>query len=1257
MKPSLKPHRRLALLALASAWFMSCGPSQPPPVRIVVTLPEAAAAAALRQDASLAPAGLTAAAQPTAADVTRIDLRILDTASGRLLFGNLTFVQQADKSWTLTLPFLPRDRQLSFEAHAYDKDANDLFDGTTTVRLTQDHQTVAISLAPYDDGATYTIPRITRVAVPTAVGSGSDSAITVSVTATAGETLDYQITAAPGGGQFNPPAGSLTLSTPSNDFIFQYQAPSVAQDTDFTHTLLVRNSRGNAVQTTIVVHVLPQGAGTKNTQIRIRFSPIITQALGQRLPGTSNVQWEATATTPNDSQALTYHWSFTPTGSDTPAPDFIDTGRVSTLINYTTAAQGLITLTVADPAAGTTTLHLDLKPGEFPDAPVQPQTDTPLVQLAAGSGHTCAIEPLQGSGNTQTGGAIHCWGKNAYGQLGYGHKTPIGDDEAPYLAGTLPGLEPATQLVSGADHTCSLLNNGQVVCWGRNDDGQLGYHTTQPLGDDEPLAPLGYVAVGANVLKLAAGASHTCALLENHQVRCWGRNDNGQLGLGHKLPIGDDEYPYEAPTVNLGSDLATDLVAGDAHTCALLQGGRVRCWGQNNAGQLGLGNTTSTTQPATQTSGDINLGGVAVQLTAGKAHTCALLANGAVRCWGRNESGQLGYSSNAAVGDNETPAAAGDVNLGGLAFQVVAGGSHTCALLSTGDVKCWGKNDEGQLGYGNTTSLNAPGAAVDLGGPALRLAAGEAHTCAIHQSGYAWCWGRNGDGQLGYGDKGPLGDDEAPGAGGPLGVFPSWWSNNCHRGDFPNNTWNTCVYDGQNLNHYAGPASSTSIDNDWGTGGPLGRSDNFSIVSRGTFCFPTGDYYFFIDSDDGARLWLDGQLLVDTWTATPPVQAHSDLTHLTGCHALEARHFESTGNATFQVWWAPQCSASGPSSAQSVCAYDPGIQSPTGLTGDVYSLTSVPTQFPALTGTPAESIHPYQLDVTNRAGTNKFPGVQGSYTNYAIRLRGSFLITTPGRYQFRLNSDDGALLYIDGRQAVNNDGQHTAQSRTGAMWLAAGSHTAQIDYFQTTPANLALELYWTPPGGTEAYWSFGYPVSCAAILAATPSIASGVYTIDPDGASSNAPISVYCDMVNDGGGWTRVVNIKGNSFFHADQPAAVGDVSIASAAAKLSDADINRLNTVGYFRYNCGSGYNVFVRNTANKWTSSRVNAFSWSIDRSRSGTNFSCAANRSGYVFSDWSACPTGHSDYAASAGPSEGNGCYWQNEGWNRDGNLWVK
>jgi alpha-tubulin suppressor-like RCC1 family protein len=175
----------------------------------------------------------------------------------------------------------------------------------------------------------------------------------------------------------------------------------------------------------------------------------------------------------------------------------------------------------------------------------------------------------------------------------------------------------------------------------------------------------GDVHVGGSVIQLAAGGSHTCALLDTGTVRCWGDAAYGQLGYGNTRNIGDNETPASAGDVHVGG-FVVKVVAGELHTCALLDTGAVRCWGYSEFGQLGYGNTIQIGDDEPPASaGNISVGGSVVQFAAGGSHTCALLDTGAVRCWGSARSGQLGYGNRISIGDTETPASADDVDIGG----------------------------------------------------------------------------------------------------------------------------------------------------------------------------------------------------------------------------------------------------------------------------------------------------------------------------------------------------------------------------------------------------------------------------------------------------------------------------------------------------------------------------------------------------------------------------------------------------------------
>lgn len=378
--------------------------------------------------------------------------------------------------------------------------------------------------------------------------------------------------------------------------------------------------------------------------------------------------------------------------------------------------------------------------------------------LTTGESHTCALLDT---------GAMRCWGRADWGQLGYGSALPIGDNEFPDVAGDVPVGSLAAGISAGRWHTCALLGTGSLRCWGNGDWGQLGYGNRIAIGDDELPDTVGDVPLGGSAVTISAGQWHTCAVLDTGAVRCWGINYAGQLGYGNTIDVGDDEFPDAVGDVPLGGT-AVAITAGYEHTCALLDTGAVRCWGYNGFGQLGYGHTSTIGDDEPPDAvGEVALGGTAVSVTAGNLHTCALLDTGAVRCWGAANDGQLGYGNTTHIGDDELPGSAGDVSLGGLAVAVSAGSKHTCAVLDTGAVRCWGLNENGQLGYGNTGSIGdnelpSDAGDVSVGGVAVAVAVGDLHTCVLLETGAIRCWGGNDRGQLGYGNNENIGDDEIP---------------------------------------------------------------------------------------------------------------------------------------------------------------------------------------------------------------------------------------------------------------------------------------------------------------------------------------------------------------------------------------------------------------------------------------------------------------------------------------------------------------
>jgi hypothetical protein len=260
---------------------------------------------------------------------------------------------------------------------------------------------------------------------------------------------------------------------------------------------------------------------------------------------------------------------------------------------------------------------------------------------------------------------------------------------------------------------------------------------------------------GATATQVAAGAAHTCALLTGGSIDCWGENQYGQLGDGTSTGPETCFWMSDAscsrhPVMVSGIRNATQIAAGDAHTCALLTGGSVDCWGLNEDGELGDGTTTNSDVP-------VAVGGVsnATQIAAGGDHTCALLTGGSVDCWGWNANGELGdgtHTGPSTCGPLSLACSTTPVAVSGMsnATQIAAGGDHTCALLTGASVDCWGLNDFGQLGDGTTTNSDVP---VPMSGMsnATQVAGGYGHTCALLTGGSIDCSGWNGSGQLGDG--------------------------------------------------------------------------------------------------------------------------------------------------------------------------------------------------------------------------------------------------------------------------------------------------------------------------------------------------------------------------------------------------------------------------------------------------------------------------------------------------------------------------
>ncbi|MDB2569456.1 putative Ig domain-containing protein, partial [Candidatus Poseidonia alphae] len=250
--------------------------------------------------------------------------------------------------------------------------------------------------------------------------------------------------------------------------------------------------------------------------------------------------------------------------------------------------------------------------------------------------------------------------------------------------------------------------------------------------------------------QVAAGFQHTCAILDNGSVMCWGENQYGQLGDGG---TGDKHIPV---WVDLGTDrTAVAITAGYRHTCAILDNGSVSCWGRGNFGQLGNGGTSQQNSPTLTSS--LGTGRTAVAISAGDIHTCAILDNGSASCWGAGSRGRLG---NGGSSQQNSPTLTSSLGTGRTAVAISGGAKHTCAILDSGSVSCWGIGEDGQLGDGGTSDQNSPTLTSSLGTgrTAVALENGHAHACAILDDASMKCWGNDNNEQLGNGATVSTGD-------------------------------------------------------------------------------------------------------------------------------------------------------------------------------------------------------------------------------------------------------------------------------------------------------------------------------------------------------------------------------------------------------------------------------------------------------------------------------------------------------------------
>ena len=398
-----------------------------------------------------------------------------------------------------------------------------------------------------------------------------------------------------------------------------------------------------------------------------------------------------------------------------------------------------------------------------------------VILIDSGAFQTCALFD---------NGQVKCWGSGGLGQpdvISIGGLPGQMGDNLPFI--DLGTGTSALHIAAGGRHTCALLDTYQVKCWGNGLNGQLGYGAVETrgqfaddMGDSLPVVDLGS---GLSALQVVTGFEHTCVLLNNSKVKCWGKGTNGQLGYGDTLDRGDSPLRVgdNLPFVDLGTDEEViQLSAGKTHNCALLKNTKVKCWGDSSFGQLGNGDRESRGDEFGEMGTNLSFvdfgdNASIASITTGPSLTCGIFTNGLVKCFGSGFRGALGTGEEQDVGavpgqmGNLLPFVDFGENL--TALDVTAGTFFTCVLVDDERVKCFGRGDLGSLGYGDVQSRgDDPGEMgdvlpfVDLGlnVSVEQISSGNTHTCARLSNRKVKCWGDASSGQLGYGNEDNLGD-------------------------------------------------------------------------------------------------------------------------------------------------------------------------------------------------------------------------------------------------------------------------------------------------------------------------------------------------------------------------------------------------------------------------------------------------------------------------------------------------------------------
>jgi alpha-tubulin suppressor-like RCC1 family protein len=338
------------------------------------------------------------------------------------------------------------------------------------------------------------------------------------------------------------------------------------------------------------------------------------------------------------------------------------------------------------------------------------------ISISSGLTHTCGID------TTQSAGTLKCWGNNYYGQLGDGSQT------ARLIPSAIDVGTVYTQVSVGSDHTCAITWSNILKCWGRNNFGQLGVGTS--VDSALPVT----VDAGTSYVAVSTGGNTSCAIASGGQLKCWGYNGYGSIGdnttANRTIPI----------AVNVGTLYKQVSTSGNT-TCGITSADVLKCWGNNQYAQLGDGTTVQKMIPTVIDSGVLYKKIVSSHISS--FYTCGLTTANKIKCWGDNQFGQLGDGTTTT---RSLPVA---INASKNYVDLSVGYVHSCAIEElTGQLYCWGKNEFGQLGD-YTTTMHTSEVIGDMSKSYSSISLGYNYTCGRTNKNLLRCWGRNDFGQIG----------------------------------------------------------------------------------------------------------------------------------------------------------------------------------------------------------------------------------------------------------------------------------------------------------------------------------------------------------------------------------------------------------------------------------------------------------------------------------------------------------------------------